>query len=287
LKFKNHKRTVRHQSNPLGVGLLFRLEDLDYIIKERVDVEWFEIVIEEIIGMKSNGWNARLDPRLLTLIDRYAVTLHGTELSIGSTDPLNWQYIKQVKNLIKTVKPKFLTDHLCWTGSEGVRVHELIPLPYTEEALNHVVQRINEVQDFLGVPIAFENPPNYITFKCSEMTEWEFASEIAIKSNSKILLDINNVFVSSQNNGYDPSDHINNIPRGLVQQIHLAGFVKDHDFFVDSHSEGVDPKVWKLYKQALQRFGQVSTSIEWDINLPSFEVVYAEVLKAKAIYNQI
>lgn len=280
------RRLSRESSNSLGVGLLLRGSDISHILRRKVDIDWFEVVIEEVIGPQAHERKLRIDADLAKILDRYPVTLHGTEMSIGSVDPLNWDYLQQVKDLIQVVKPKLVTDHMCWTGVGGRKTHELLPLPYTVEAISHVANRIRQVQDFLKTELAFENPPSYITYACSEMTEWEFLTEIHRRTGAKLLMDISNIYVSSHNNVFDPIDFIEGVPKGSVAQIHLAGFEKDNEFFLDTHSRGVAPKVLDLYELAIKRFGPVTTNIEWDSQVPSFGVVHAEVEKAKEIHDR-
>lgn len=278
----------RHSLNKkMGSGLLFNFFESKKILEQKPDIDWFEVSTEELIGFEANGFQFRNISTMKRLASQYPITLHGVELSIGSVDPIDPIYLRQLKELIQLFKPSCVSDHLCWTGAMGIKTHELLPLPYTEEAVSHVVEKINRVQDFLGVQIALENPPNYITYKHSEMSEWEFMSEIANRSDSGILLDVSNLYVSSKNNNISTHQFLKGLPAQRIAQIHLAGFEKVKGFLLDTHSQPVSDEVWNLYQQVIAAFGPVSTNIEWDTKVPSFEVLCVEVNKAKEIQKKI
>lgn len=260
----------------LGFGLGLRTQHYEYICHHNPDVDWFEIISENymVAGGKPKYY-------LHQIKEKYPLVMHGVSMSIGSSDPLNFNYLKELKTLINQVKPKWISDHLCWTGVHNINSHDLLPLPYTEETINHVVNRINQVQDFLGQQILFENVSSYLSYKDSTMTEWEFINQIANESNSLILLDINNIYVSARNHGFDPLEFINNIDKNRVQQIHLAGHSDAGDYVIDTHDNDVAQAVWTLYQAALSRFGAISTMIERDDNIPEFNELYAELSHAK------
>jgi uncharacterized protein (UPF0276 family) len=211
------------------------------------------------------------------------MVMHGVSLSIGSTQPLDRNYLAQVKALAARLEPHWVSDHLCWTGIAGRNMHDLLPLPYTEEALANVVERVRTVQDFLGRRILLENVSSYVTYRDSQLTEWEFLREIAQRADCLILLDVNNIYVSSVNHEFDPLDYLNAIPADRVQQIHLAGHENHGDYLIDTHDHPVPDPVWELYGAALRRFGSVSTMIERDANIPPLEELCAELDAARQL----
>ncbi|EKD72963.1 MAG: hypothetical protein ACD_45C00498G0001 [uncultured bacterium] len=209
--------------------------------------------------------------------------MHGVSMSIGSSDPLDKDYLAQVKTLTKRVEPKWISDHLCWTGVQGKNMHDLLPLPYTEEAINHVVDRIQQVQDFLGQRILVENVSSYLTFQESALTEWDFLKEISERADCLILLDVNNIYVSSINHEFNPLDYIAAIPPERVYQIHLAGHSNMGDYVIDTHNHDIVNPVWDLYTSALQHVGRVSTMIERDDNIPPLSTLLSELNHARKI----
>lgn len=263
-------------------GLGLRTDHYDYILDHQPDIDWFEIISENY--MVDGG-------RPLYFLDRirelYPMVMHGVSLSIGSTDPLNVAYLRDLKTLRDRVQPKWISDHLCWTGVNAHNSHDLLPLPYTEETLAHVVARIKQVQDFLGERILIENPSSYIEFEHSEMTEWEFVSEMAVRADCSLLIDINNIYVSGHNHGFSGTKYLNAIPIDRVKQIHLAGPSEHGEMLIDTHDSPVHEAAWSLYEYAIQRFGKVPTMIEWDDNIPEFPRVCAELDKAKDITNRV
>lgn len=208
-------------------------------------------------------------------------------LSLGSSDPLNREYLKQLKELMIRVDPVWISDHLCWTGVNGVNAHDLLPIPYTQEAVNHIVSRIHQVQDFLGRPILIENVSSYLTYKQSEMSEWEFILEIVRQAGCYILLDVNNIYVSSVNHQFNPMDYILAMPSERIAQIHLAGHSNHGDYIIDTHDAPVIKPVWDLYAATLQRLGPISTMIERDDNMPPFAELLAEINHARRIAESI
>lgn len=215
--------------------------------------------------------------------ERYPVVMHGVSLSIASTQPLDMTYLAALKALADRTNPGWISDHLCWTGVHGVNLHDLLPVPYTEEALDHVVSRIRQVQDYLGRRIAIENVSSYIEYGHSEMQEWEFVAEMAKRADCWLLLDVNNVFVSGFNHAFDTQAFIDTVPIERVVQFHLAGHSEAGTHLIDTHDEPVRQEVWDLYAQALKRFGAVSTMIERDDNIPPLADLVMELDHARQI----
>lgn len=262
----------------LGYGLGLRKDHYLTIIEEKPAIDWFEIITENYLveGGKPLYY-------LDTIRADYPMVMHGVSLSIGSTDALKMTYLAKVKALAERVQPAWVSDHLCWTGVGGINLHDLLPLPYTEEALKHVVERVKIVQDFLGRQILLENVSSYITYGHSTMPEWQFLAEVAEQADCLILLDINNIYVSAYNHCFDPKTYIQHIPVKRVQQFHLAGHLNLDHIIIDSHGDSVIDPVWSLYEFALRRFGAVSTMIERDDNIPSLEELLVELTRARTI----
>jgi uncharacterized protein (UPF0276 family) len=262
----------------LGFGLGLRIPHYQSIIEDWPDLDWFEIVSENYMveGGKPLYY--------LDLIrERYPLVMHGVSLSIGATEPLNRQYLRELKALADRVNPRWFSDHLCWTGHAGTNMHDLLPLPYTDEAVRHVVARVREVQDFMERPMLIENVSSYLTYRQSAMTEWEFLSQIAEQAECLILLDINNIYVSAVNHDFDPYDYLNAVPVDRVAQFHLAGHTNHGDYLIDTHDHAVIDPVWDLYAAALRRFGAVSTMIERDDHIPPLPELLQELEQARAI----
>ena len=262
----------------LGFGLGLRTEHYQYVIEHKPDVDWFEILSENYMVPGGKPLH-NLD---LIRAD-YDMVMHGVSLSIGSTDPLNKKYLKDLKQLVERVQPHWLSDHLCWTSVDGSNSHDLLPLPYNDATIDHVVDRIRQVQDYLGRQILLENLSSYVTYNESEMTEWEFFNEIARRSDCLVLLDINNVFVSAHNHHFDPIDYIRGMDSERVMQFHLAGHSYSGDMIIDTHDHDVCDPVWELYASALQHYGAVSTMIERDDNIPEFTELRQELSIAEKI----
>lgn len=262
----------------LGFGLGLRTQHYSYILEHRPEVDWFEAITEDYLvpGGKALYYLNRIR-------EHYPLVMHGVSLSIGSCDPLNTEYLKKVKILADKIQPVWISDHLCWTGVDGLNMHDLLPLPYTEEALKHVVDRVKKVQDFLGRQILLENVSSYIEYRDSNVTEWEFLTAIAEQADCFILLDINNIYVSSVNHHFDPLDYLKAIPIHRVRQFHLAGHKNCGDYIIDTHDAPIIDGVWSLYEQAVKRFGRVATMIERDDDIPEFPVLFAELQQAKKI----
>jgi uncharacterized protein (UPF0276 family) len=241
-------------------------------------VDWFEILTENYLvpGGKPLHYLGRVR-------ERYPLAMHGVSLSIGSVAPLDFDYLRQVRALAERIEPCWISDHLCWTGIGGTNLHDLMPLPHTEEALRHVVARVQRVQDFLGRRLVLENVSSYVTFRDSTSSEWEFLAAVAEAADCLILLDINNVHVSSVNHGFDAHAYLAGIPRERVQQFHLAGHETRGPYLVDTHDRPVPDPVWELYRAAVRRFGAVATTIERDANLPPLAELLAELDVARAL----
>ena len=277
------QQCAMHEKPPyLGFGLGLRPQHYQAILEGDPAIDWFEVISENF--MVPGGQPLRMLDRIA---ERFPVVMHGVSLSIASTAPLDMDYLKVLKSLAARAKPKWISDHLCWTGVHGVNLHDLLPVPYTEEALEHVVNRVGQVQDFLGRRIAIENVSSYIEFEHSEMEEWDFVGELARRADCWLLLDVNNVFVSGFNHRFDTRAFIEAIPLDRVVQFHLAGHSEANTHLVDTHDEPVRPEVWNLYALALERFGPVSTMIERDDNIPPLEDLVAELDHARRIANRI
>jgi len=262
----------------LGYGLGLRKEHYHEILDTDPAIDWFEILSENYLvpGGKPRYFLARI-------AERYPLVMHGVSLSIGSTDPLDQDYLKQLKALADEIEPRWISDHLCWTGINGLNLHDLLPLPYTEEAIAHVVERVMRVQDYLGRRILLENVSSYISYADSQLTEWEFLNAISERADCLILLDINNIHVSALNHDFDPRAYLEGIAGERVQQFHLAGHSDFGDYAIDTHDAGIIPSVWSLYEQAVERYGNVSTMIERDDNIPPLADLLAELEQARRI----
>ncbi|KVX01153.1 DUF692 domain-containing protein [Shewanella frigidimarina] len=262
----------------LGFGLGLRTDHFEYILQHQPDIDWFEVLSENylVAGGKPRYY-------LEAIAEQYPVVMHGVSMSIGSTDPIDMDYLKALKKLSNDIQPKWISDHICWTSIHGVNSHDLLPLPYTEETVNHVAERVRIVQDFLGRRILLENVSSYLSYQDSTMDEWDFLSQVAEAADCLILLDINNIYVSARNHHFNPLDYLKKIDPRRVQQFHLAGHSDFGDYVIDTHDHDVPPSVWTLYQAALERFGAVSTMIERDANIPEFPALYNELLEAKHI----
>ncbi len=265
----------------LGYGVGLRPQHYPYILKEWPDVDWFEVISENY--MVAGGRPLHI---LEKIRERYPVVMHGVSLSIGSTDPLNKDYLKKLKQLAQKIQPAWMSDHLCWTGVGGHNAHDLLPLPYTEEAIRHVVKRVKQVQDFLERPILLENVSSYMTYSQSTMPEWDFLRTIAEEADCGILLDINNIYVSAVNHSFEPMDYIHAMPRKRVIQFHLAGHSNKGKYLLDTHDHPIKKVVWELYQKTLDLFGPITTLIEWDDHIPSFPTLLKSVNKAKTLYEK-
>ncbi|OGQ21428.1 MAG: hypothetical protein A3I05_09060 [Deltaproteobacteria bacterium RIFCSPLOWO2_02_FULL_44_10] len=264
----------------LGFGVGLRTTHYSHILEHWPQIDWFEIISENY--MVDGGRPLYI---LEQVQERYPLVMHGVSLSIGSTDPLNKDYLKRLKKLADVVKPKWISDHLCFACTGGHNSHDLLPLPYTEEAITHVAKRIQQVQDHLGCQMLLENVSSYMEYKHSTMSEWEFLKAIVEEADCKTLLDINNIYVSSVNHSFDPMKFISAIPPDRVKQFHLAGHTEYETHLLDTHDHEIKSEVWKLYTKALERFGNISTLIEWDDHIPPFEELKSSADKAKKLYE--
>ncbi len=261
----------------IGFGLGLRSSHYDVILKTRPKtVDWFEIISENFLDAHKGYWDFLADLR-----QDYRIIMHGVSLNIGSTDPLNLDYLKKVKKLADFLEPPWFSDHLCWTGINSKNTHDLLPVPYTPQTLTHISERIKKLQDIIGFPFILENPSTYLEFTESSIPEWEFLANITENTSCGLLLDVNNIYVNSFNHGYDAKKYIDTIPAQNIAQIHLAGH---HDFgthIIDTHDNYVKNEVWELYNYTIKTKGKISTMIEWDDNIPEFNILLAELDKAR------
>ncbi|WP_233259477.1 DUF692 domain-containing protein [Ramlibacter sp. WS9] len=261
----------------LGLGVGLRSSHLAQVVRDKPALDWFEIISENYLDC--HGWRRHA---LLQVAERYPLVMHGVSLSIGSSDPLDFAYLAALKLLARDTGARWVSDHLCWTGVAGQTTHDLLPMPLNEASLAHVVARIRVVQDVLERPLVVENPSSYARFQADTMPEWEFIARMAEEADCGLLLDVNNVYVSSVNHGFDPVHYIDAIPASRVVQVHLAGHRHCGDHILDTHDGPVSEPVWRLYRHAVRRIGPVSTLLEWDDRVPELDVLHAEVLKARA-----
>jgi hypothetical protein len=260
----------------LGFGLGLRPDHYDAILSELPSVGFIEALTENYLvpGGKALHFLERVRTH-------YPIVLHGVSLSIGSIEPLNRDYLKLLKALSRRIEAPWISDHLCWTGTEGLNLHDLMPLPYTQEALEHLVPRIQEVQEFIGERILLENVSSYVGYRSSELTEWEFLAELSARADCLLLLDVNNVYVNSVNHRFDPNAFLDGVPRNRVAQIHLAGHERQKTFIIDTHDAPIADAVWAPYRRAFIRFGAVSTMIERDANIPPLQELLEELALAQ------
>ena len=266
----------------LGVGIGLRIPHYAHIFEHRPPVDWFGIISENF--MVGGGLPIHNLDRILA---HYRVVQHGVSLSIGSTAPLDRDYLGQLKTLLRKVQSPWVSDHLCWTGIPGANLHDLLPLPYTDEVIRHVAARARAVQDFLEVRLVLENVSSYLTYTSSTMTEWEFVSAILEEADCGLLLDLNNIYVSSFNHGFDPRAFVEGVPHHRIVQYHLAGHTHHGSYILDTHSDHVIDPVWDLYRRACELTGNVSTLVEWDDDIPPFHTLIAEADKARSLRDEV
>ena len=268
----------RSEFAPLGFGVGLRRPHYLHILEQRPAMDWFEVTSENF--MVAGG-------RPLEVLEgvraHYPIVMHGVSLSIGSSDPLNRTYLDTLRTAAHRFEPAWISDHLCWTGVGGRNVHDLLPLPYNEETVTHVAGRIRQVQDILERTILIENVSSYMTFRSSRLEEWEFLNAVAEQADCAILLDINNIFVNAFNHHFDPIRYLDAIPAKRVVQFHLAGHSDHGTYLIDTHDHPIRAEVWTLYQHAVRRFGRVPTLIEWDDNIPEFEVLAATAAEARRL----
>lgn len=261
----------------LGYGVGLRRAHMAEVLRTQPAFDWFEIISENFLD--SHGWSRHT---LQQIAERYPVVMHGVSLSIGSSDELDFEYLATLKRLAKEIGARWISDHLCWTGVGGETTHDLLPMPLDERSLHHVVERVRIVQDVLDRPLVLENPSTYARFAADTLSEWEFLGRVAEQADCGLLLDVNNVYVSSVNHGFDPRRYIDALPAQRVVQMHLAGHRACGTHILDTHDTPVSDAVWHLYRYATRRTGSVATLLEWDSNLPPIDRLLAEVDKARA-----
>jgi uncharacterized protein (UPF0276 family) len=258
-----------------GIGIGLRVPHYNHILSERPTVDWFEIISENF--MVDGGRPLKV---LDQILEQYRVVQHGVSAYFGSAEPLNREHLRKLKRLVKRTSTPWLTDHLCWGSVDGRYTHDLLPMPYTFAAAEVTARKIREARDFLEVPIAVENVSSYAEFHVSEMTEWEFLNEVVERADCGILLDVNNIYVSSRNHNFNPVEYVDSIAAERVAQFHIAGHSKYEKYILDTHDHPVIDPVWKLYEHAIARVGRTATLLEWDARIPSFDEVHHEALKA-------
>lgn len=265
----------------LGLGVGLRSKHFPYIMQnEDLLVDWFEIISENF--MNNFGYARHVLERVK---EKKPVVIHGVSMNLGSKDALNLEYMKALKELIDFVKPQWVSDHLCWTGVAGLNSHDLLPLPLHEQSLEHFASKLMQAQDILKQALVIENPSTYFEFKDSTLSEWEFLSRLVEKTGCGLLLDVNNVYVSSFNHGYDAKEYLRNLPHKYIVQIHLAGPTVCKEYMIDTHDQPVPKKVWELYAYLRSFTQEVSTLLEWDANIPEYEDLVKELFKAKKFFG--
>jgi len=261
-----------------GFGLGLRSEHYRDFVAARQRVDWLEVISENYLVAGGKP---------LHYLDRirrdYPMAMHGVSLSIGGSDALDPSYLRQLRALMDRIQPDWVSDHLCWTGTSSLNLHDLLPLPYTEACLQHLVRRVAQVQDTLGRPLLLENVSSYVRYLADEMNEWEFIVELVRRSGCELLLDVNNVYVSSVNHRFDPHTFIDALPIAAVRQIHLAGHEDHGNYLIDTHDYPVCAAVWELYAHAVRRLGAVPTMIERDDDIPPLELLIAELDRARLV----
>ena len=262
----------------LGFGMGLRTCYFEQILTEQPAVDWFEIISENYFVSGGKPWHY-----LSQIKEQYPIVMHGVSMSIGSTDALNFDYLKQLKNTIERVNPMWVSDHICFSALGEFNSHDLLPMPYTEEALDHLTQRISQVQDYLERPMIFENVSSYLTYKQSHMTEWEFLAQLHKQTGCQFLLDINNVYVSARNHGFSAMEYLNALPKQSIAQIHLAGHQDCESHIIDTHDQPVCDAVWSLFSQFSKQLPAISTMIERDDNFPPLSALLSELEQAKAL----
>ncbi len=259
----------------LGVGIGLRIPHYRHILNNKPTCDWFEIISENYMCDAGRPLEV-----LDEILEQYKVVQHGVSIYFGSTDPLNREHLKRLKALVKRTKTPFLSDHLCWGSVDGTYSHDLLPTPYTFAEAKVAAAKVRQAQDFLEIPICVENVSSYAEFHVSEMTEWEFLTEVVERADCGILLDVNNIYVSAMNHNFNPYDYLNNIPHERVGQIHVAGHSKYEKYILDTHDHAPIDPVWKMYERAIRLCGPTNTLLEWDAHIPSFDEVHGTALQA-------
>lgn len=276
---------ARNRISKQSFGLGLRHSYNKHILENPSDLDFVEALTENFMGMPGRGAGRPLHV-LEKVRAELPVVFHGVSLSIGSTDPLNLDYLKRLKNLISRIEPLWVSDHLCWVGTGGHSSHDLLPLPYNEESLDHLTDRVLQVQEFLGLKLALENASTYLEFTSSTIPEWEYLAELTRRTDCELLLDVNNIYVNSVNHQFDPNIFVQAIPRSRVRQIHLAGHTQKEGYIIDTHDEPICDPVWSLYKKAIQHLGPVPTLIERDGNIPEYPVLLQELSVARKLCDE-
>ena len=264
-----------------GIGIGLRVPHYQHILEKKPTVDWFEIISENF--MVDGGRPLEI---LDQILEQYRVVQHGVSMYFGSADPLDRDHLKKIKRLVKRTKTPWLSDHLCWGSVDGRFTHDLLPMPYTMAVAKHTAQKVKQAQDFLEVPICVENVSSYAEFHQSDMTEWEFLSEVVERADCGMLLDVNNIYVSSQNHGFDPLDYVRGVPHHRIGQIHIAGHSQYEKYTLDTHDHAPIAPVWALYAEAIRLGGHTATLLEWDDRIPSFDEVRNEALKANQFLHE-
>ncbi len=277
-----HRTGARLGLPDLGIGVGLRVPHYRHILEQSPRMDFFEIISENFMV---DGGKPRY--HLEQVLERYPLIQHGVSLGIGGPDGLDRDYLGRLKQLVRKVKPAWLSDHFCWCGAGGAVVHDLLPLPYTWEVVELVAERARQVQDFLEVPFALENTSSYMAYTSSQMNEWQFISEVAERADIGLMFDVNNVFVSAYNHGFDAREFVASVPHRRIVQIHLAGHTNLGKVIIDTHRGHVVDAVWDLYRETLAHTGPVSTLIEWDDEIPEWSVLAAEAEKARAVRDEV
>ncbi|MFT4925886.1 MAG: hypothetical protein ACI8WB_001981 [Phenylobacterium sp.] len=265
-----------------GAGIGLRTAHIQQILTEQPDIAWLEILADN--NLSTGGL---VNAHMHAIRERYPVTMHCVSMSLGSTDPLDWDYLAQIKRVADTFDISWISDHICFTSAGNHHAHDLLPLPYTEEALANLVDRVKQVQDFLGRRLLLENATSYIEFNHSTLSEIEFTNALVQQADCDLLFDVNNVYVNQQNHGSDALALIKQLPLDRIKEIHLAGFEDCGDFLLDAHNNKVSKPVWQLYEQLQLLKPGIATQIEWDANLPELSVLMAEADKAQSIMTRL
>jgi len=269
-------------SSIVGAGLGLRSSHYQHIFEMKPDVPWFELLSDNYMG--EGGLPI---VRAEAIRELYPITLHGVGMSLGSADPLNVDYMARLKRLVDRLEPTYVSDHIAWVSIDGKYTHDLLPLPYTLEAQKNIINKISQAQDILGRTLLVENPSSYLMFNSSEMSEQEFVGGVLAQTGCQLLLDVNNLYVSAQNHDFSANEYLSALPKDRVKEIHLAGYEDRGDYLFDSHGHTVHDPVWLLYQKALSLFGAVPTLIEWDTDVPDFEVLLGESKKAQRILDEV
>ncbi len=264
-----------------GIGVGLRVPHYQHILEKKPVVDWFEIISENF--MVDGGRPLKV---LDQILEQYRVVQHGVAIYFGSAEPLNRDHLKKLKRLVKRTNTPWVSDHLCWGSVDGRYTHDLLPMPYTMAVAKHTAEKIRHAQDYLEVPICVENVSSYAEFKQNRMTEWEFLSEVVEHADCGMLLDVNNIYVSSQNHSFDPLDYVRGVPHHRIGQIHIAGHTRYPTYLLDTHDHPVPDPVWQLYAEAIRLGGHTATLLEWDDRIPSFDEVHAEALKANQFLHE-